>query len=85
MKGMNGKGGNMKGGLCPPAVAPGDAVDVVAAEAVEVGAVDCPVVVVVVGVAPLCGCCWACGGGLKGNGGTPPAIRFIKFGTAGFC
>merc|ERR1719342_452593 len=60
----------MKGGLCPPAVAAGDAVDVVA--------VDCPVVVVVVGVAPLCGCCWACGGGLKGNGGPPPAIRFIK-------
>merc|ERR1719474_237966 len=50
----------MKGCLCPPAVTPGDAVDVVA----------------VVGVAPLCGCCWACGGGLKGNGGTPPAIRF---------
>lgn len=51
MKGINGNGGNMKGGLGPPAgdpaVAPGAVLEVVALEAVlEVGAVDCPVVVV---------------------------------------
>lgn len=47
VKGMKGNGGNMKGGLGPPAgdpaVAPGDVLEAV----LEVGAVDCPIVVVV--------------------------------------